>query len=146
MGKSRGCPDRKKRGRQPAGGSVQVKTFEIWQSERSYRFKEDAFHNHAPQTPGIYELVTFDAHQNAQVLWAALTDDKSIYDALYEHFNGERQPTADDLLAKYPNLYFSFIVESNAATPEDQKDLFWALVQQDKPALLDPSTVKPTGR
>ena len=123
-----------------------VKEFEVWQSERSYRVKEDAFHNHAPQTPGIYELVTFDEQQNAKVLYAAITTDRSIFDALYEHWRGERQPSVPDLLAKYPNLYFSFVVDSDAKTPEDQQDLFWAMVQADKPELMDLSTVRNSGR
>jgi hypothetical protein len=123
-----------------------VKEFGVWQSEKSFRFKEEAFENHAPQTEGIYELVTFDAEQNAKVLYADWVKDKSIYEALYEHFRGEKQPAAQDLLARYPNLYFSYIADSDAKTPEDMQDLFYAIVKADKPELLDPSTVKPTGR
>jgi hypothetical protein len=51
-----------------------------------------------------------------------------------------------ELLVRYPNLYFSFIVDSDASTPEDMQDLFYAVVQTDKPELVDPATVKPTGR
>ena len=125
---------------------VTTKEFEIWQSERSYRYKEEALHNHAPQTPGIYELVTFDEQQNAKVLWAAWAKDRSIFDALVEHWNGDRQPAVQDLLKRFPNLYFSFVVDSNAHGDEDMQDLLWAIVQQDKPELLDPATVKPSGR
>jgi hypothetical protein len=126
--------------------ALPTKEFAVWQSEKSYRFKEEAFVNHAPQTPGIYELVTFDGAQNATVLYAGLVTDRSIFDALNEHFRGEREPTSQKLLAEYPNLYFSFIVESDAKTPEDLNDLFYAVVQQDKPTLLNPATVQPTGR
>ena len=122
------------------------KEFGVWQSERSYRFKEDALYNHAPQNPGIYELVTFDAAQNARVLYADWVKDKSIFDALFEHWRGEKQPAVHDLLASYSNLYFSFVVESDAATPEDMQDLFYAIVQTDKPELVDRVSVKPTGR
>jgi len=122
------------------------KEFGIWQSERSYRYKEEAMYNHAPQNPGIYELVTFDAEQNAKVLYADWTKDKTIFDALFEHWRGEKQPAVMDLLSKHPNLYFSFIVDSDAKTPEDMQDLFYAIVQADKPTLVDPATVKPTGR
>ena len=125
---------------------METKEFGIWQSEKSFRFKEEAFENHAPQYSGIYELVTFDAQQNANVLYADWVKDKTIYEALYEHFRGERQPAAQDLLAKYPNLYFSFIVDSDAKTPEDMQDLFYGVVQADKPVFVDPATVKPTGR
>ena len=30
------------------------KTFEIWNSPKSYRYKEEAITNHAPQTPGMF--------------------------------------------------------------------------------------------
>jgi hypothetical protein len=123
-----------------------IKEFGVWQSERSYRFKEEALYSHAPQNPGIYELVTFDAQQKARVLYAEWTREKSICDALFEHWRGEKQPAVQDLLTKYPNLYFSFVVDSDAATPDDMQDLFYAIVQTDKPELVDPLTVKPTGR
>ncbi len=126
--------------------TLEAKEFGIWQSEKSFRFKEEAFENHAPQTGGIYELVTFDAEQNARVLFADWTKEKSIYEALYEHFRGEKKPAAQDLLSRYPNLYFSYIVDSDAKTPEDMQDLFYGLVQADKPELVDAATVKPTGR
>lgn len=123
-----------------------AKEFGIWQSERSYRFKEEALYNHAPQNPGIYELVTFDAEQKAKVLFADWAKEQSIYDALFEHWRGERKPAIQDLLARYPNLYFSFVVDSDASTPEDMQDLFYAIVQADKPELQDAAAVKPTGR
>jgi hypothetical protein len=125
---------------------VVKREFGIWQSERSFRFKEDALYNHAPQTPGIYELVTFDEQQNVKVVFAEWTKEKSIFDALFEHWRGEKKPTVQELFARYPNLYFSFIVDSDASTPEDMQDLFYAIVQSDKPELLDPSSIKPTGR
>jgi hypothetical protein len=126
--------------------SAPAKEFGVWQSERSYRFKEEALYNHAPQNPGIYELVTFDDQQNAKVLFAEWARDKSIFDALFEHWRGEKQPSVQDLLAKHPNLYFSFVVDSDAKTPEDMQDLFYAMVQADKPELMDRAAVKPTGR
>ena len=36
---------------------------------RDFRFKPDAFASHAPPNKGIYELVTFDENQTAQVLF-----------------------------------------------------------------------------
>jgi len=125
---------------------VGTKEFGIWQSERSYRFKEEALYNHAPQNPGIYELVTFDAEQNPKVIFADWAKEKSIFDALFEHWRGEKQPAVQELLVRYPNLYFSFIVDSDAKTPEDMQDLFYAVVQSDKPELVDPTTIKATGR
>ena len=123
-----------------------IKEFGIWQSERSFRFKEEAIHNHAPKTPGMYELVTFDDQQNPKVVYAGWAKDRSIFDALFDHWNGDQKPTVQDLLAKNPNLYFSYIVDSDAKTPEDLQDLFYGIVQADKPELVDAATVKPTGR
>ena len=123
-----------------------TKEFGIWQSERSYRFKEEALYSHAPQSPGIYELVCFDAEQKPKVVFADWAKDISIFDALWEHWKGEKKPVVQELLARYPNLYFSFIVDSDAKTPEDMQDLFYAVVQADKPELVDPAAVKPTGR
>lgn len=122
------------------------KEFGIWQSERSYRFKEEAIYNHAPENPGIYELVTFDAQQNPKVVFAGWAKDKTIFDTLFEHWKGETQPSVKELIEKYQNLYFSFVVDSDAKTPEDMQDLFYAMVQADKPELVDLTAVKPTGR
>jgi hypothetical protein len=133
---------------QPRASSLEpgAKVFGVWMAERSYRYKEEALYSHAPQRPGIYQLVTFDENQNGIILYMALTLDKSIFDALYEHWRGQREPKVQDLLAKYPNLYFGYVAESDATSEEDLKDLFYAMVQTDKPTLIDPSTVKPTGR
>lgn len=125
---------------------METKEFGIWQSERSYRYKEEALYSHAPQTPGIYELVTFDTQQKPKVVYAGWSKEKSIFDALYAHWRGDLAPTVQELLSRYPNLYFSYIVDSDAKTPEDLQDLFWAIVQSDKPELVDASSVKPTGR
>lgn len=122
------------------------KEFGIWQSERSYRFKEEAIYNHAPESNGIYELVTFDAQQNPKVVYAGWAKDKTIFDALFQHWKGETAPSVKELIEKYQNVYFSFVVDSDAKTPEDMQDLFYAIVQSDKPELVDASAVKPTGR
>jgi len=122
------------------------KTFSIWNSPKSYRYKEEAILNHAPQIPGIYELVTFDEQQNPQVLYVGWATDRSIYDALFEHWNGDKEPKCQDLLAKYPNLYFSFIMESDAQSPEDWKDLYYAICQTDKPSLQNLAEIGHSGR
>src|SRR6185295_2626276 len=123
-----------------------TRQFEVWMAERSFRFKEEALYSHAPKSPGIYQLVTFDDQQNGTILFMALTGDKTIFDALYEHWRGDRQPAVQDLLAKYPSLYFGYVAESDAKSPDDWIDLFYAMVQAEKPTLMDPTTVKPTGR
>lgn len=123
-----------------------AKQFDIWQSERSFRYKEEALVNHAPHQPGIYELATFDEQGNGKFVYAGLTTDRTIFDALTEHWDGRREPTVPSMFAKYPNLYFSYIFESNAKTPEDMQDLFWAMMQNDKPELLDWQALKHSGR
>ena len=120
--------------------------FGIWQSDRSYRFKEEAIYNHAPENPGIYELVTFDEHQNPKVVYAGWTGKKTIFESLFEHLKGEKKPTVADLLERYSNLYFSLVLDSDAESDEDMQDLFYAIVQADKPELVDIGSVKPTGR
>jgi hypothetical protein len=130
-----------------AAGDDASRQFDVWMAERSFRFKEEALYSHAPQAPGIYQLVTFDAQGNGTILYIALTLDKSIFDALYEHWRGERQPAVQDLLARYPSLYFGYVASApDAKTPEDWKDLYYAMVQAEKPTLQKLDDVKPTGR
>ena len=126
--------------------TLSARQFKVWMSERSYRYKEEALYSHAPQTPGIYQLVTFDEQQNATVVFMAHSGAKSIFDTLYQHWRGEREPKVQDLLGKYPNLYFSYVVEADAQSPEDWQDLFVAMVKQDKPLEPKLSDLKPSGR
>jgi hypothetical protein len=123
------------------------KEFSVWMAERSFRFKEEALYSHAPQKPGIYQLVTFDAQGNGTILYMALTLEKSVFDALYEHWRGDRLPSAQELLGQYPSLYFGYVAEApDVKSPEDWKDLFYAMVQAEKPSLMKLDEVKPTGR
>jgi len=115
-------------------------------AERSFRYKEEALYSHAPQTPGIYQLVTFDEQQNGVILYIGLASEKTIFDALYEHWRGDRQPTVQDLLAKYPNLYFGYVAQADIKDKDDLKDLYWAMVQAEKPTLQDPKSVQHSGR
>jgi hypothetical protein len=125
---------------------VTAKQFDIWSAERSFRYKEEAILNHAPQAPGIYQFATFDENGNGRFVFIGLTLDKNIYDVLFEHWEGRREPKVQELLKKYPNLYFGFVSDSNAKTSEDLQDLYFAMVQQEKPELVDAASVKPTGR
>src|SRR5262245_41731510 len=101
------------------------KHFDVWMAERSFRYRGEPLYSHAAQKRGIYQLVTFDEHQNGSILYMGLALEKSVFDVLYEHWRGERKPTVQDLLSKYPNLYFGYVAESNASSAEDLKDLFW---------------------
>ncbi len=123
-----------------------AKQFEIWTSDKSFRYKEEAIHNHAPQSTGIYSIVSFDAEQQGKTLYMGLVQDSTIFKALFEHWEGLREPKVQDLLARYPSVYFMYIVQSNAQTSEDQQDLFWALAQQEKPELMDWKNLPNTGR
>jgi len=123
-----------------------AKQFEIWTSDKSFRYKEEAMYNHAPQTPGIYYIVTFDEKGQGKTLFMGNAADSTIFKALFQHWEGTLDPKVQDLLAKYPSVYFMFIVESNAQSPEDQQDLFWALAQQEKPELMDWKNLPNTGR
>ena len=108
--------------------------FRIRHSEKCFRFKPEAFLNHAPEHPGIYELVTFDAANNPTVLYIGAAFDRSIRDCLEGHADGTLPPTADDLLRSHPNLYFDYLEETGARTLDDARDLHWWLVQKHKPA------------
>ena len=122
------------------------KNFDVWMAPKSYRYKEEAIVNHAPQYTGIYMLATFDDQGNGKYLYIGLTLDKTIHEALWEHWKGEREPKAQELLAKYPNLYFGLIVEVTADSDEDWQDLYWAMLQKEKPELMDISKVQNTRR
>ena len=76
-------------------------------------------HNHAPQKMGIYEFVSFDEQQKPKVVFASLVTDTTIFKALFEHWEGNRQPAAQDLLKRLPNLYFSYVVRN--PTPKRRK-------------------------
>ena len=99
------------------------RNYTIRNSEKCFRFKPDAFVNHAPGYKGIYELVTFDEKQNAKVLYVGAAFDKSIRDCLEGHALGTIAPTADKLFAEFPNLYFDYIAEMNAKSLDDAQDV-----------------------
>ncbi len=122
-----------------------AKHFDVWMAERSYRYKEEALYSHAPQKPGIYQLVTFDEQQNGVILFIGLAE-KSIFDSLYQHWRGELPPSVQELLSKYANLYFGYVAEADVKSAEDLQDLYYAMVQAEKPTLVDPAQVKPSGR
>lgn len=122
-----------------------AKHFDVWMAERSFRYKEEALYSHAPQRPGIYQLVTFDEQQNGTILFIGIAE-KSIFDSLYQHWRGELQPTVQDLLGKYANLYFGYVAEADVQSREDLQDLYYAMVQAEKPTLMDLTRIKSSGR
>ena len=126
--------------------TADTRTYHVRNSERCFRFKPEAFFAHGPERLGIYELVTFDQAQNATVLYVGAAFDRTIRDCLEAHAAGTLAPAADDILAKYPNLYFDYLDQTDAKTREDAQDIYWWLVQKHKPAYNDASAVQPSGR
>lgn len=109
------------------------KTFKIMMSERCFRFKPDALPSHAPQRPGVYEFVTFDANQQPEVLYVGLALEKSVYQALSEHMTGAAEPTAEKLFGYAKDIYFDYVGQADIAGLEDLKDIAGALQSKWKP-------------
>jgi hypothetical protein len=126
--------------------STTEKTYHTRNSEKCYRFKPDAFCSHAPTNRGIYELVTFDVDQKAVILYVGAAFEKGIRECLEAHAEGSLKPTAEELFAKHPNLYFDYLIEMDAKTKEDAQDIYWWLVQKHKPPYNDIPSIHPSGR
>lgn len=122
------------------------KTYHVQNSEKCFRFKPEAFCNHAPKNKGIYELVTFDAEQKPQVLYVGAAFEKGILESLEAHAAGSLKPSSDEIFSKYPNLYFDYITRMDAKTKEDAQDIYWYLVQKHKPVYNDISNTQHSGR
>jgi hypothetical protein len=123
-----------------------AKTYHVANSEKCFRFKPDAFCNHAPTNKGIYELVTFDENQNPIVLFVGAAFDQGILASLEAHAAGTLKPTSDEIFAAYPNLYFDYLTEMDAKSQEDAQDIYWWLVQKHKPRYNDVAGTKNSGR
>lgn len=122
------------------------KTYHIRNSEKCFRFKADAFCNHAPANKGIYELVTFDANHNPQVLFVGAAFEKGILESLEAHAAGTLPPASSDIFAKYSNLYFDYLTQLDAKTKEDAQDIYWWLIQKHRPPYNDVPNIKHSGR
>ena len=120
------------------------RTYHVRNSPRCFRFKPDAFHAHAPDRKGIYELVTFDAAQNATVLYVGAAFDRTIRASLEGHLKGDLPPAASDLLSRHANLYFDYLELADARTQDDAQDVYWWLVQKHRPSYN--GSVQPSGR
>ena len=102
-------------------------------SERCYRFKPAALPDHAPRKPGVYEFVTFDAQKNPQVLFVGLALPGTIQDALAAHMDGKAEPTATQLFAVSPDIYFDFVASADIAEIDELKDIAGAFIAKNKP-------------
>lgn len=123
-----------------------ARIFHVRNSEKCYRYKEEAIINHAPAHKGIYELVTFDINQKPTVLYVGAAFTQTLEQALSAHLNGTLSPSVNQLLENNPNLYFDFLSETDAKTQEDAQDIYWWLVQKYKPPYNDVTQVRHSGR
>ena len=110
-----------------------TKKFRIAMSERCFRFKPDALPSHAPHKPGVYEFVTFDAQKNPKVLFVGVALDKSIYQALDDHWNDRAQPGRKELFAAAPDVYFDYVASADIADIDELKDIAGSFVAKHKP-------------
>jgi len=115
-------------------------------SERCFRFKPEGLEAHAPPRPGVYEFVAFDEKGEGMVVFVGIAE-ASVLEALTEHLQGRREPTAQALFARYPNaVYFDYVKGSDGKTPEDLKDIAGALILKNRPELNDLACVPTSGR
>jgi hypothetical protein len=127
--------------------NTEERTYKIRHSEKCFRFKPEAFCNHAPTNKGIYELVTFDEKQNAVVLYVGAAFEKGILECLEGHAMGTLAPASKDLFEKYPNLYFDYLTDLvGTKSQEDAQDIYWWLIQKHKPPYNDITAIQNSGR
>jgi hypothetical protein len=110
-----------------------TRKFRVAMSERCFRFKPDALPSHAPHKPGVYEFVTFDANKNPQVLFVGLAMDKSVYQALDDHWQDKAQPGRKELFAVSPDVYFDYVASADIADVDELKDIAGAFIARHKP-------------
>lgn len=109
------------------------KTFKILMSERCFRFKPDALPSHAPQKPGVYEFVTFDAQRQPEVLFVGLALEKTIFASLSDHMMGQGSPASAELFAYAKDVYFDYVERADIADIEELKDIAGFLIAKHKP-------------
>ena len=110
-----------------------ARKFRVAMSERCYRFKPDALPNHAPNKPGVYEFVTFDAAKNPQVLFVGVALERSVYQCLEDHLQGRASPSAQELFAVSPDIYFDYVMSADISDLEELKDIAGAFIARSKP-------------
>lgn len=123
----------------------QKKTFKLVMSERCFRFKPDALPSHAPQKPGVYEFVTFDAAMKPKVLFVGLAFDKTVYECLSEHMMGKREPSSAALFAAAKDIYFDYVADADIDSLDDLKDIAGALAAKHHPK-FNPPTLPSSGK
>jgi excinuclease UvrABC nuclease subunit len=112
---------------------VSARKFRIAMSERCFRFKPDALPSHAPHKPGVYEFVSFDAQKQARVLYVGLALDKSVFQALEDHWNDKAKPGRSELFAVSPDIYFDYVASADIADIDELKDIAGIFIAKQKP-------------
>jgi hypothetical protein len=110
-----------------------TRKFRVAMSERCFRFKPDALPSHAPHKPGVYEFVTFDAQRRPVVLFVGVALDKTVYQALDEHWNDKAEPGRTALFGAAPDVYFDYVAAADIADAAELKDIAGAFVAKHKP-------------
>lgn len=111
-----------------------ARKFKVTMSERCYRFKPAALTDHAPNKPGVYEFVMFDADKKPVVLYVGSAGPgSSIQEELAKHMSDENRPTTSELFANSPDIYFDFVVSADINEIEELKDIAGALIAKHKP-------------
>ena len=107
--------------------------FRVLMSERCFRFKPDSLPSHAPQKPGVYEFVTFDAERRPQVLFVGLALEKTVYDCLSAHLQGHLEPTAAQLFGVSKDIYFDYVADADIDSLDDLKDIAGVFIGKHSP-------------
>ena len=75
----------------------------------------------------------YDAQKNPQVLFVGVALEKSVYECLDDHMNERLAPTAKDLFAAAPDIYFDYVASADIAEAAELKDIAGAFVAKHKP-------------
>jgi len=112
---------------------MSVRKFRIAMSDRCFRFKPDSLPSHAPHKPGVYEFVTFDADKNPQVLFVGVALKGSVYEALAAHMDNKAAPTAKELFAATPDIYFDYVASADISEAAEFMDIAGVFISKHKP-------------
>jgi hypothetical protein len=108
------------------------RSFRIKRSERCFRLLPEEL-DKAPRTPGVYEFLAYDPKGKAEVLFVGLALPGSVHGRLLDHLMGNIRPTVDELRRAHADVYFDFIADADAGSPDDLKDIAGELMIQHNP-------------
>jgi hypothetical protein len=67
------------------------------------------------------------------VLYVGAALGRSVHDCLADHMAGRLAPTAQELFAVSPDIYFDFVAAADISDPEELKDIAGAFIAKSKP-------------